>query len=912
MKSRRFFGLGRGLFLLCFVLLAFGWYSPSKSKRALRLLENGNLQACEKLLKSILKKDTLAPSAYYVYARLVAEARYEGYDLKRSYSLLQRAKRQWPLLDKKRRRKEENAFFNLAVFDGYEKRLDDLAYQQARKSKSISALEAFVRLHVRAAMRNQALALRDSLAFAKAATLNTPAAYRSFAEQYPSATEQTQALARYETLSYQACMQQVSMKCIEDFLSAFDSSRYRYALEYQMLELLSLDAKPTGLLHFLHKYPQSKHGDKAFALLSTLDARFDKGKYEDQYPSAFRQAADSAKQAQQPRTLFAIQRPNDQHQLICPKRRKTYDKSYDSLPVSYHEEGLNHFFVESIENGKTYLYNIQKKRFSSHPLTLIELLSPELAIVREGKHEGLLHAHLGWLIAPRFEKLTYLPEARMVRVTYRSRMGLLSLLGHTILPAIYAQIEEEGPFIFLTTSAHRLVVTHARALLDAKQQSTYPNAPFETLNAEIAERIEDNYVLIKDETGQYAIYDDSLSLVYAPAGLQPQWLAGHWLIEREDDSFLLLNAADSLSPTLLRDVELSTHWLSCRKQNSTGQQLAQLPFAQENNDLGIRWWEGENFDSLSLVGRHLARGVQGNLVRLFLPKQAPFAIPWGTKVYALPPPQEDPGMDTRFYRLRTASGADSLISLDGLRTDLSAYTEVIPLNETYLIVGDKKGNHGLINREGELVVPMDRHFIGLGDEKGMVLLLKKGRYGLFHMATKMYLKEIYDAPPTPWRENTWKLKRKGKTGVINTWKKTIIPFTQQKIEPWNDRYYLVQKADRWYVQPYLKGKERLGPFLSCLKVDKGHATALIVEQAENKAVYWGMLSQEGTWLVVPQYSFLKLLGEKEEEAAAWVLGTRYLSDAKLYLSIYFSFEGEPVYRNTTEHLPLAHRLKEKP
>lgn len=882
--------------LLCVLWVAH----PTKSKRALRLLERGAYLKTEALLQEILEEDTLNPAAYYVYARLYSTDTFLRYQIDTAHSYIQRALQQWGQLDAKSLKKHAQQGFTQLLFEELHIRIDSLGYEKAVATGTLEAYLAFLERYTLAVQRTQALRSRDSLAFAAAAASHSIPSYQDFMENYPQALEQAEALRRYQALRFEGIQKKPNLRDWQHFLKEFPSSEEQKHIESEILELLTLRATPESFLYFLESYPRSAEAKKAFQLLASIDRHWYEGQYQGAYLSLFPAYADSLKKVAHTAPLIPI-RGKKGYGFIDYKGRLRIAPQYDSVAAAYFCEGLRSPYLLVHGQEADELRSREGQLVLRGPITALEPITEDILRIQLNGKYGLWHLSAGELLPPRYSDISYLP-AGLLRLKAKYKVGISSLLGRMLLPLAYEDAYQEGPFLILEQEEGVEV-----ALPEVLARELQAGAPLSMRRFDKVEVVEEKYLLATKKK-EHMLLDSTLETLFSEAGAHPQRIGSYWLIE-EGGNYRLFHERLCESSAYLSQVAFNSAWLVLQQQDG---RYGLLSFRSSSSDmahsslqqvpfLGTSLWVG--YDSLYLVGQHAALGRIEDQQWLHFTERAPRRLPTQARIHALSSPTASSLQENyAFYRLIDGE-KHQLINHKGRSVSVASYNRITPIDKHYLIVESAPQEKGIIDHRGKLQVPLIHGTISYPNFEGRVSLLQDGQFGSFQIHNGAYLPADYESVPTSWGNIGWKVRYKDKVGVLSTRRKTIIPFDYEDLLYCGSTRYLSQEKELKYLRSYQDKDSVEGPFYEYRLIQGSSEQKWVLLRGEKG---WGLIDKDGRWMIEPQYDRIQAIGQKKFWA---FLAMRYVEDADLYLNIYFSSTGARIFSESYAEAPLGLHCK---
>ena len=879
------------IWLSLFALLCVLWTDPTKSRRALRALEKGNFSKAEEILSKITAKDSLSPSAYYVYARLYSTDRYSRYHLDSAYRYVLSSLQMWSLLNEKEKKKHRKKGFQFEIILKLKAQIDSLAFAEVEAVSTEEAYSLFLSRHTTSAQRLEALRRRDSLAFVDAKSTHSSTAYRSFIKKYPNAKEQTEANKLYEEIRYQESIQGAPLQQIKSFLQEFPYSVYRSAAERKLLELICLQADPLSFLYFLEKYPTSVHTKKVLQLLASIDSAWHKKKYFSRYSSHSLYLDLVEKFTTSADTLFPIFDRNG-YGFMDKNGELRILPQYDSISSIYFCEGLKTSYLHLHQRESDELRDRSGKILLRGKINDISSLGADLLAVQIGEKYGLWHLSVGELLPPQYEEITYL-SAGFLRLKIDKKVGLGSLFGKWLLPPTYREIQQEGPFL-LVEVGDSVLVGLPNELILARQEGRKPQ--FQIFKE--VEVIEEKYLIGRNNQEELLL--DSLLRPLFLHSSTDLYHAGNYWVSEENTSFRILRTDSLISSSSLLNVDFNRHWLILQQQDKSYGLLPlssqdSLPSSKETSLKRCSFLLDSilvGYDSLYLVGSSIAVGRTAEKQLVYFPKQSPLQVSPKARVYALPLPKSD--SVHHFYRI-VDSSSHLLLDERGHIISKHPYKHIRPLSKKYLIVEESSKEKGIIDKNGKLQTPLIHKTISYPDSTGQLSLLRKNKFGSFYLPSGYYLAADYDEVPLRFGNLGWKVRYRKKTGVLNNNRRARISFRYQDLTYFSSTHYLAKKENQWTLRSYSKKNKVQGPFEEYKILQKEQEKWLLLKEKEG----WGLMNKETNWLIEPKYEEIVAVSNP----LLAFLAIRYVEDAQLYLAIYFSTTGKYLHAESYDKWP---------
>lgn len=130
-----------------------------------------------------------------------------------------------------------------------------------------------------------------------------------------------------------------------------------------------------------------------------------------------------------------------------------------------------------------------------------------------------------------------------------------------------------------------------------------------------------------------------------------------------------------------------------------------------------------------------------------------------------------------------------------LLTDLK-YDNITDFDKEYYLVNSKR-LFGILNEQGQEVVPVLYNFIMNIDEKNRYVVKQNQRYGIIDIKNNPIIPIVYDYISPSFKPNTFLLHRDGKYGLVDINNALVVPFIYDKFEYLSMNQVIVSKDFLW-------------------------------------------------------------------------------------------------------------------
>lgn len=917
-------------------LLLFSVLGCQSPQTALKAIKKQEWDKAEMSLNKQLDnpKDSLFASAYYVLSLLYSDSAYTQYEVDTAYYFILSSTQDFEKTPEKERLKlTKTISLDSVVLVRQKRRLDSLAFGEARADSSVQAYQTFLDRHADAPQREEAIRLRNQLAFGAAQQMDTYQAYREFMDTYPAAEQYSQAEERFNTLVFQAQTKTGKLASYYQFLDAFPQSPYRLQAEQAIFSITTAANHLESYAAFISDFPNSPLTQKAVNWLYHL---YRESHTADSFFITFPNVpfSDSLQQAQTVGTQFLLPYwENEGIGFIDASGKMAISPRFTSVLPEYLCQGVSSAQLFGIVQDSLYMTDKESKVLHSLATVSAELEIQELGSgllwVSLDNASVLLHASGEVVISPQ-ENVTevgLLPGAsiphQFIKYQVSDQWGLKTFTGNTILSPAYDDISEYGQFIVLEQDS-RLAITNRAVLVN---QVADPNFHAKFLYEDVALLNEDFLLAYTEE------YETVLDTTLAQVVPLEKHTVLHRTLLANQDIFLLRTTEEkqqvkndsliteqlfrySLYPKIASDLPASfsqayynDQWLTLKHEQK---------YYLFNQDSAS--FSSTTYDSVKIVSEHFAftfsRGdSSSDSVRLLIAGQNPTLL--------LLDPTKDEEFTFRLHRTSNASAPNSvaesiLIDQPGQPSLLLTQTgdtvlfdnldEVAAYPEGLYVI-KRKGKQGMIDQLGNELLPVRYQRIGNYQTDGLISLFDRKKFGMYHPQTGTIIEPSYegllqyysvllqDSVPVP----AYIAKKDGKFGIIDAKEQLLLPFEFQAIRYWNEQAALVKYNDLWHVYTLEKVSHRRLSFNeSAIQYsDIIEFSELPITSEKLLKIYkdnnYGLLSNQQGEVLKPTFDDIRLIIHPQTREPMY-LTEKYVSEARLHILIYMDAQGEIIFR----------------
>ncbi len=412
-------------------------------KKASNKLEKGEFDKLKKLLNKSMDKDSSNVGAKYLYARLYLDERFEGYSLDTSYAHILAAKRDYKASETKTLKKLAQLSIDSLSLEQHQQQVDSLAFQWARLENTEESYNRFLSIYTTSRQQKEARILRNAKAYENALAENSSAAYLYFINTYPKSLQAKAAKKAYDLELFRESTVDRSLNSYVQFLHENPNSQQKSKAEEQIFQLSTSIPSTTAYLSFAAQYPKSSFARKSIDYLYHMLK--DNGQ-ENELPKAL--ISDSL------RHIISL----EERPLVLTYEQGRFgfmdDKGIEVLPhrfhkvkEAYHCSTINDAYLEAGDerllpisrNGDAILKQAYDK--------LTDMGVGLLRFERSGK-KGVVHLN-GDLILPCMHDEILLTEENFLLFKKGGQWGMSTFAGRVIVKPYYETIESiAGHMVF--------------------------------------------------------------------------------------------------------------------------------------------------------------------------------------------------------------------------------------------------------------------------------------------------------------------------------------------------------------------------------------------------------------------------------------------------------------------------------
>ena len=850
--------------LFIFLLLAPVWLF-GQEKRAFKLFEKKEYGKLNELLNDMISKDSVAPGAYYIKSLAFAEKLNPGNNIDSAYRFILIARNQYSAVDDKERDKLKKAGIDTSRILLQKKRVESLAFDQAKYGNSVKSYNDFISHFPKSAEIEEAVELRNKVAFEDASNKNTYEAYLDFIKNYPDARQIPEAKKRYDLLIYREFTKDSTLQSYEQFARNFPTSEHWNEAVKNIFKLSVVRNDPASYRNFIKNYPLSPMAAIAAAYLfyTARDSHwFARSRMEDVI------FLDSLKRifALDTVTIFPVYE-NNLYGFMDGSGREIIHPRYSKIDQSY--------LCGSISDPYLTVWNDSSKQIVSRdggiiyqkPFYSVEDLNYGfIKLSRDAKY-GIIHQS-GFSVLPFEFRDAGLIGNILLKAKKERGWAIYTLTGIKLTGDIFDGAEEEGDFLILERSGKLAVTTLSKILGVLNHEDFNPEFKYDD-----ALLVDNDHILVTSGNEE-GILNDKLAFTVPFRKQHFYAYRNGWIVSRDslydiyDSKFL------NISGSGLKDVVYKGNWLTgtIREKSILYYNYAPVP-------------DEFLFDSVAILSEnyvYIASGKKHNIIfrnynKVNMDNYSEAGLVQRAQFSAA---ENFPG----YLILTKKNHVSYIFNPDGKFCFSGKIDNIKSLGDRYFLIRKNK-KYGLLSLSGkEILKPV---YDGIADfHDGFVTIFSDRKFGLANPDKDVLIKPEFTSAPEPFGDQYFMVKNDGNIGVVDKAGNMLLNIEGDQVRIWNDTSFMVHEGDHWNIYGKNSGKILISGLTSFREISS----------SDNKKFYlaedntgFGILGNKSGQLINLTFTDIINIGLDDKPL---YFAEKYIPEADLYIVIYYSNDGK--------------------
>ncbi len=831
--------------LMICALQTHGQLNPEKT--ALNKLEKHKYAQVEKTLQKSLSKDTINPSARYVYARLWFSPLYVDFSIDSAYFYCVGAIQDYRQLPAREKEKLARFPIDSTILTTLKQQIDSAAFARTRKKDSEGAYVDFLNTHPDAKEVEAAVELRNEAAFREADKSNTHQSYREFIDKYPLAKRAREAQARYDFLIYQARTADGRLASYESFLRDFPGTPYHAEVEWKILELSTLSGRPSDWENFIRKYPKSSHVETARNILFHL----------------MKELGTISQSLLTDSLRTVLSEAEGPLLVVVNKGKYGFINSAGKVMIPATLQQINEdYLCQAVEDDfistPTGVLSRRGEWIWKGSAEAVEDIGAGFLLIETPQSYQVVHKS-GRVLVRDVQDATVIAR-RAVAVRKSGKWSIISLIGYPITDAVYDEVfEREGVLVLVAKSVKYLILPGE---IDGLKSQPFPRQV-------VADELQWWAGSIWRKTGNR---EGLLSLkLTSELPLENHTIsqAGPAIVVRSPVGYRITRSPAAIASTLWADFQFRPPWVAVRSEGRWT--LWNQRSGNVTTPVDSLYWEGP-----------YPVGLNGDTTLVFGSSRRPLAF---LQEVILSARDVAP-----FLTVETKARRYLYDTLGNIRFEIKV-DKLAHLGEEVFLF-DKQGQKGLMNAQGKVLLSAGYEAI-VYIKDGLFSLLKDRLFGLYDHHRGLLIKPAYDRNLVSYARGI-RVAFSGGYGFLTTDGHPLSDFQWEEVQYWNDSVALVKKNFQWLLWDVRAQRARLSGIRNFQVVRDTPGEKLVIAVQDNNA---GVLSSKTGTLIPFSFSRIVNLGTADEPLFQ---AQREVEEASIHVVIYYDSLGKQVRRDVLE------------
>jgi len=824
-------------------------------RTAFNRLQSGKWESSLRLLKKSLRKDSTNLEANFVITCwFLAPGNPENQvDSSRKYVL--KSERIFDQLTSRERDRVQKFPIDSLLLFSLHQQIDSTAFERAKRINTEAAYNYFITSFSAANQRNYAIELRDEVSFLEALKINTPQSFKDYLARYPQSHRALDATARYERLLFDEKTKDKSLGSYKIFLKNYPESPYSGIAQKEIFERTTATGEPEAFFLYLHEYPQGQHAKISKDILYYLFKES-----EERIPASIQ--SDSLNLAIQLGEKYWIPfYKNALFGFMDQEGQEVLAPQYDEIESAYKCEPIK----DDILFLKSGVYSRSGKKLAVPGTKITPIGIGFLKSERNGCFQ-LIHKS-GVMIIGSCHEDYKLVGNNFVAAKTKEDWQLFTLTGRLIdMPGIQEVKELEG-VVVITRLGKKILATVPQVAELINEQELKTELVFDDVLA-----LDKNLLLVRNGSLEGVI--NSQLQFTIPLDRHSLTKTSFGLIEKKSTGSRVRGLSAELEDQLWQEVKYHRDWLV----------LSSLGNLQLFN-ISTRKMMVTKADSI-WFDHSLAFVQNDNALKAYISANHAIDLQPDSKIRFINAPDSVQFFFTESKSKRTVF---DLISGDQLFVTEFEFIESIG-NDLFVVAkGNKKG---IVGRTGKVVVPIEMDAIVRN--QGQLSLLQNRKFGLFDLASRKFIKPIYERNVSLLNSKYLVAFKNGFYGLINWDTKPVTEFEFSEVVSWSESTVWVKKNMQWMLLNYITKEVIIDRIRDFSWIRKSVEENIVRVHREN---YYGVISNRKGLIIAPTFHDIVNLGTAE---LPFYFTEKIVEEAEIYVVLYYNKDGKLVRRQAYE------------
>jgi hypothetical protein len=825
-------------------------------RAAMSSLEKKKWEKSKAQLAKSLRKDTLNPTASYIYALYFFSKDNPAFHVDSAYYYTLRSLSEYGRSDAKSRERMKRFPLDTVILSGLSRQIDSAAFEQTTRINTEDAYIKFLSVYTSSVHQMKAIELRNEVAWLAAIKEDTYQAFESYVAKYPSSARAAEAQKKYDQRLFETKTADKQLKSFETFLEQFPSSPYKREVEQQVFELMTASGTTGSFEKYLNKYPKSSFASRGQNLLYHI-------------------LLESNQETESPVVW------NDSLRVVHSLEKKYIIPVFKDSKFGFiDQDGIEviHPFLETLDdkyrcgNIREDVLVVNDKVFAKNGKIIlqdsihsVEDIGYGFLLVELPSCMSMIHKS-GRVIIKCVDDVKLL-NGRLIAVKRDNQWSLYSLSGRNLSKQTWDDIETIGDvFVF-------------------QKDKKYSLAAGEDFFTSTTTSVKEEYDEVKSWTDNriwfrkgdtQGILNESLTVFIRPEQ--------HVIRPGRNTSI-----ADSKSGSKLFDNQgRATVTFSSIVQNENWTAVKNESWRLF--DPVHSKYLSASYDTIYFTGPFAIAG-DDDTTRVFFSTNKTLDLPVDVTIEFIP------GKDATSYLVTTEKEKRVVYSHEGKLLFTGAFDKIQSAGGDIFIVQkkdkSKKDKRGLLSKNGKMLLPIEFDAIGTAVD-GTVSLLKDKKFGLFDVKSLRQIKPEYSKNINKYSNKYLVVYREGFYGFVGWDNKPVGVPGFEEIRYWNDSVSWVRKNFQWMLYN-IRSQQ--------VEEDQIKDYVLVAEYPDEKIAiihqegHYGVISSKKDEIIPPTLNRIVNVGSTEHPM---YFTAKHVEEASIYVVIYYNQKGELLRRQVYE------------
>lgn len=829
-----------------------------------KLHNKGKIEAFKKTLAKAMASDTINAEAHYWYSVFYSTKGYKTYDIEQAYSSILNSEKDYKAQpDEKNLSRLSKLGIDSITIDIQKRKVEKQAYERAKSSHTEEGYNYFLNFFKGALQKDSVIVFRNEVAFEKAKKLNSYSSYQRFMETYPVAEQIPLARERFERLYFDESTKDGKLSSYAKFISDHPKTHYRNIAEKEIFELSTLSGNPKDFINFINKYRRSPFVADAVDILYHLDKKLIKYEWAPYL-------ADSIKRLTQVDELkLAPFYKHDKYGFIDTNGKEIVPPIIHQIASKHKCELVSGAIIEILGKNERKLINATGATFWRGQYDELEDLGSGVLAITHQNNMGAIHKSGKTIISVLYDDITLINN-RLIAYKKNDKWGIFSLLGRKICEPIFDKILSLDNYLIVVNDGKGRILPYSEIEGVGESKDINPKTFYF------------EWELLSN--GDIFMSDDKADYILSP--------------------FLKLRFNKLVSRIEVHDTLLITTEPSGKKIYDSSYKLISGPFDKLKVNKSIiayeqasRWHiladqSNDSYDSLLIMSDNMSVGHHGGTSFIIFDPTHRIEVPENITYRILKNNKSIDQSQSEYLEIHNVNSYKYIYNEDS-KLIYEGRADKIDVIANDLIVIERDGKKGMINGQGNKVVPTQFDAIG-NYQDGMVSLLRNSKFGLFRSNDSALIPADYDKQIQSYHSGFFIAYKNGAYGIINKYNEEVIPFEFEEIKYWNDSSAFIKKDFDWKLYN-MRSNEIIIEHIKSVENISVSSEEIIAKMLLNNN--FGLISNTRGNIIPAVYQDIRNMGTQE---SPFYLAEKNIEEADFYVTIYYNGDGEIIYKQAYE------------